>query len=101
MQLAEVKGLVVGDSKTDWIDKPTFLIVQTISSQGKVFGTPFVALDPFGCKTDEIVFITQGSSCRQTDETKDKPVDALICGIVDNVEANGLSAFKKDIGFLK
>ena len=41
------------------------------------------------------MLVSQGSSVRQTEITKDKPVDAVIMGIVDIVEENGKVVFRK------
>jgi len=41
------------------------------------------------------VLIAQGSSARQTAQTKDKPVDAVIMGILDELEVGGELTFRK------
>ncbi|MBE7437681.1 MAG: EutN/CcmL family microcompartment protein [Spirochaetales bacterium] len=82
---AEVIGSVVCDRKTDWYVDPVFLIVQEITSEGKKVGKPLIALDPVGARGGERVLVSQGSSVRQTEATRDRPVDALIAGIIDQV----------------
>jgi microcompartment protein CcmK/EutM len=52
-------------------------------------------LDLVGAGTGEVVIVAQGSSARQTPFTKEKPIDAVIVGIVDLVEENGKVVFKK------
>ena len=96
MMLAEVIGTVVAERMTDWISSPVFLLVQEVDRARKRVGEPLVALDPLGANRGEIVLVSQGSSCRQTDETKDRPVDAIIAGIVDMTEHDGKLTYRKD-----
>ena len=51
--------------------------------------------DAVGAGVDEVVLYASGSSARQTLVTKDKPVDAVIMAIVDNVEIGGDARFTK------
>jgi microcompartment protein CcmK/EutM len=39
--------------------------------------------------------IAAGSSARQTDITKDTPVDAVIMAVIDSLEVNGTVTFRK------
>ena len=71
MVLAEVIGTVVASAKTDWIVDPTFLLVQEVDALGKRTGEPLVVLDLLGTRKGEMVLVSQGSSARQTDITKD------------------------------
>jgi microcompartment protein CcmK/EutM len=48
-----------------------------------------------GAGTGEVVIIAQGSSSRQTEMTYQKPIDAVIAGIIDLVEENGKIIFRK------
>jgi microcompartment protein CcmK/EutM len=45
-----------------------------------------VAVDSVGAGEGEIVLVATGSSSRQTDFTKNKPVDAVIMAIVDKLD---------------
>jgi microcompartment protein CcmK/EutM len=49
-----------------------------------------VAVDSVGAGVGEIVLVAQGSSARQTDLTRDKPVDAVISAIVDKLDVTSL-----------
>ena len=51
----------------------------------KTTGRSLVAVDTVGAGENEFVLIVQGSSARQTPETKTLPVDATIIGIVDSI----------------
>ena len=89
MILAQVIGTVVTENLTDWLESPAFLLVEPIDSNGKPNGDAIVVLDLIGANREEIVLVSQGSSVRQTDSTKDKPLDAVIAGVVDIIERNG------------
>jgi ethanolamine utilization protein EutN len=51
----------------------------------KTTGRTLVAVDTVGAGENEFVLIVQGSSARNTPETKLLPVDATIIGIVDSL----------------
>ncbi len=85
---------------SNWLTEPVFLHVSEVDAGGKRVGAPFVALDLVGAREGEVVLVSQGSSARQTDGTKDRPVDAVIAGIVDLVEREGAITFRKDGGGL-
>ena len=71
------------------------MLVQPVDLHGSAKGHPIVAVDSVGAGEGELVLIVQGSSARQTSRTDGRPVDAVIFAIVDTVEANGKTAFKK------
>ena len=48
-----------------------------------------VCLDAVQAGEGELVVVVQGSSARQAQEMSDVPVDALIVGIVDSLQAFG------------
>lgn len=54
----------------------------------KTTGRTLVAVDTVGAGENEFVLIVQGSSARNTPETKLLPVDATIIGIVDSLHVN-------------
>ena len=58
-------------------------------------GRTFVAVDTVGAGEGEFVLITQGSSARQTPETKNLPIDAVIIGIVDAVHIDGVTVLDR------
>jgi microcompartment protein CcmK/EutM len=58
-------------------------------------GTPIIAIDTVGAGMDEIVMLCGGSSSRQTDITENKPSDMAIIGIIDSIEMNGGTIFRK------
>jgi ethanolamine utilization protein EutN len=92
MFLGKVIGNVVSTQKNPKFLGMKLLLVQPyISQSGKlvVSGSSIVAVDSVGAGEGELIMFTQGSSARLTDNTKDKPVDAVIIGIVDTVEVSG------------
>jgi microcompartment protein CcmK/EutM len=49
-----------------------------------------IAVDSVGAGVGETVLVATGSSSRQTEITKNKPVDAVIMAIVDKIDINKL-----------
>ena len=95
MILAKVLGNIISTVRVDGIDGPRYLIVAPCTPSGEIGGGELIALDLVGSAPDEFVLVSQGSSVRQTEITKDKPVDAVIMGIVDIVEEEGKVVFRK------
>jgi len=59
-------------------------------------GTTLVVNDPLGAGRGEIVLVVQGSSARMTDLTSTLPTDGLIIGIVDSINVESKTVYKKD-----
>ncbi len=57
-----------------------------------------VAIDTVGAGNGERVIVVRGSSARAAAGLADVPVDAVIVGIVDEVERDGTSVYKKSDG---
>jgi len=95
MIFAEVVGTVVATRRVDAISGAKYLLVEQCSHRGEPRGRYNVALDVVDAGVGELVMISQGSSCRQTEVSDRKPVDALICGIVDLVDEQGEVVFRK------
>ena len=95
MEFAKVCGQVVASIRADRVEGPCYLLVDLCSPKGERRGDFLVALDQYGAGAGEMVMISQGSSVRQTEQTSQTGVDALIIGIVDLVEANGSVVYDK------
>ena len=95
MIFARVVGTVVATRRSDRVEGAKYLLTELTSCRGEPKGDFLVALDGVGAGVGELVVITQGPSARQTPRTDRKPVDALICGIIDLVEERGAVAFRK------
>ena len=96
MILGVVVGTVVATKKTGDIPGTKYLLVAQSSPRGVTKTNPLVALDVVGAGPGELVIVSQGSSARQTEYTKEKPIDAVIVGIVDLVEEDGTVVYRKD-----
>lgn len=90
-----VRGTVVSSVKSDTTEGTKYLLVDLCNHHAQLKGNYLVALDGVGAGRGELVIVAQGSSCRQTETTKQKPIDALIVGIVDLIEERGSVSFKK------
>jgi microcompartment protein CcmK/EutM len=49
-----------------------------------------------GAGVGEVVLIAAGSSARQTEATRERPVDTVIMAIVDLLEVGEQTTFRKD-----
>ena len=95
MLLAKVKGTIVSTKKADSIRGPKYLLVQVCDHREKLRKQFVVALDLVGAGVGEVVIIAQGSSARQTKMTFEKPIDAVVAGIVDLIEEKGAVTYRK------
>ena len=60
------------------------------------YGAIAVAVDAVGAGIGEVVLYAAGSSARQTQVTQNRPVDATIMAIVDEIAIGGESRYVKD-----
>ena len=95
MIFAQVVGTVVATRRADGIAGAKYLLVEECTHRGESRRRHHVALDVVDAGEGEMVMIAQGSSCRQTEVSDRKPVDALICGIVDLVDEQGRIVYHK------
>jgi microcompartment protein CcmK/EutM len=95
MQIAKVVGSAVATIKDERLTGRKLLIVREADESGNAAGKPYVAIDTVSAGTGDLVLIAAGSSARQTDQTKDTPVDAVIMAVVDSLEVNGSVTFRK------
>jgi microcompartment protein CcmK/EutM len=95
MLLGKVVGTVVSTRKEPSLEGSTLLMVRGLDAEGQPTASLVVAVDAVGAGVGEVVLYTSGSSARQTGGTKDRPVDAVIMAIVDQVELEGRLTFTK------
>lgn len=95
MLIAKVIGTTVSTIKDERLSGRKLLIVRQTDEYGSLQGKPFVAVDTVDAGVGELVLTCSGSSARQTDQTKDSPVDAVIMAIIDSLEVEGQSVFRK------
>lgn len=96
MNLARVRGTVVATQRSDGVANPRFLLVEECDQRGVGRGEYLVALDMVGADRGHLVLLTQGSSCRWTYATDDKPMDTLVVAIVDRMDQGGIDVWKQD-----
>lgn len=89
MNFALVRGTVVATKRADGVQGAKWLLVEECDPQGTGKGDCLVALDMVGADRGQMVLLTQGSSCRWTIRTEDRPVDTLVVAIVDRVDRRG------------
>lgn len=95
MLLGKVKGTVVASQKESSMDGFKFLVVKTLDEKGGETGGSVIAVDAVGAGTGEVVLYATGSAARQTVATKDRPCDAVVMAIVDNLEVGGREVYSK------
>ncbi len=95
MLLAQVLGTVVSTRKDRGLLGLKLLLTREVDGAFKPSGHFVVAADAVGAGADEIVLLAQGSSARMTEVSREKPVDAVIVGIVDAVEVDGKDVYLK------
>ena len=86
MFLGRVIGTVWSTKKDENLVGSKFLIVKQLDLNLKEKESFVVAVDSVGAGEGEIVLVASGSSARQTEFTKNKPVDAVIMAIVDKLD---------------
>jgi microcompartment protein CcmK/EutM len=97
MHLAKVIGNVVATQKSPELEGAKLLFIQPYVNRDKKLeaaGRSIVAVDSVGAGVGELVLYTQGSGARLTPATKGAPADAVIVGIVDSVEVEGVRVAK-------
>ena len=88
MILAKVIGTVWATRKDEQMTGMKLQIVQEVDLDYAPRTKFVVAVDSVGAGVGEIVLVAQGASARQTELTKNKPVDAVITAIVDKLDVS-------------
>lgn len=88
MFLGKVIGTVWSTKKDENLVGAKLLIVRQIDLDYNEKENFVVAVDSVGAGVGEVVLVATGSSSRQTNITKDKPVDAVIMAIVDKLDVS-------------
>ena len=95
MLIARVIGTTVSTVKDEKLNGRKLLILRQTDEHGAPAGKPYVAIDTVDAGVGELVLTCAGSSARQTSQTKDCPVDAVIMAVVDTLEVDGEVTFTK------
>jgi microcompartment protein CcmK/EutM len=96
MKIAKVVGVAVSTVKEPRLEGGKLLLVADADHTGKVSGAPYIALDIVGAGPDELVVVVEGSSARAAAGGSNTPVDAVIVGILDSLQYDGKTTFKKN-----
>lgn len=95
MLLGKVTGTVVATRKDPNLGGFRLLLVEELDRSLAGTGRFVVAVDAVSAGAGEVVLYTSGSSARLTQMTQDKPVDAVIVAIVDEVSEDGGVLYSK------
>lgn len=85
MFVGKISGTVVCTRKVPELDGFKLLVVRKLDPKGKPGKDFVVAVDVVGAGSGEQVLVVSGSSARQTQATTQKPVDAAVVGIIDQI----------------
>jgi ethanolamine utilization protein EutN len=100
MILARVEGSVIATKKNAKMTGHKFLVVRPLvidSPEAVAFksgASTLVAIDSLGAGEGDVVLVVQGSSARLAADDKDSPVDAVVIGIVDQVDIAKRQVFR-------
>ena len=86
MIIARILGTVVSTQKDERLRGGKLLLVKPLNLDGTDAGSYVVAIDTVGAGFHERVLVVAGSSARLAEGMKDKPVDAAIVGVIDQVD---------------
>lgn len=86
MFLGKVVGTVWATRKDEELVGMKFQIVKHVGLDYSMKDTFVVAVDTVQAGVGDIVLVCSGSSSRQTTQTKNKPVDAVIMAVVDKLD---------------
>lgn len=89
MFIGKVVGSVWATRKEERLKGFKFLIVQHYEVDGKPLPDHHICVDLVDAGVGDMVLVVRGSSARQTEKTKEKPVDAVIVGVIDRIDLEG------------
>ena len=95
MRIAKVVGVAVATIKDPRLDGSKLLLVAAVDQSGQTQELPFVAVDMVGAGEGELVLVVEGSSARVAAGNADRPVDAVIVGILDSLRHDGQMTYTK------
>ena len=98
MVLGKIIGTLVATRKEPTLEGLKLLVVRACDVDGNLLATGAiaVAVDAVGAGIGEVVLYCAGSSARQTQVTQNRPVDATIMAIVDQIAIGGERRYVKD-----
>jgi microcompartment protein CcmK/EutM len=93
--LGKVIGTLVASRKEPTLEGLKLLVVRACDVDGHPTGAVAIAVDAVGAGIGEVVLYCAGSA-RQTQVTQNRPVDATIMAIVDEIAIAGERRYVKD-----
>jgi microcompartment protein CcmK/EutM len=84
---------VVASARADGVTAARWLLVEDCDQRGAGRNDHLVALDLVGADRGQLVLLAQGSSCRWDRLTEDRPIDAVVLAIVDQIDEQGEVVF--------
>jgi microcompartment protein CcmK/EutM len=97
MKLGRIVGTVVSTQKDQKIEGLRFYVVRDVSIDLAHRDSFVIAADSVGAGVGELVLYVSGSSARQTTATNNRPVDATIMAIVDQIDVSGKLVYNKQL----
>jgi carbon dioxide concentrating mechanism protein CcmL len=95
MQIAKVRGTVVSTHKTRSLTGVKLLLIQYVDANGELQPKYEVAGDTVGAGLNEWVLITRGGAARVEDSNRERPLDAMVVGIIDTVTVENRMLYSK------
>jgi carbon dioxide concentrating mechanism protein CcmL len=95
MQIARVRGTVVSTHKIRSLTGVKLLLLQFIDAEGQLLPKYEVAGDVVGAGIDEWVLVSRGGAARIDDGFTNRPLDAMVIGIIDTVSVDNRQLYSK------
>ncbi len=92
MILGKVVGTVVATRKDERLEGFKLLVVQAVEPDGRAKDSYVIAVDTVDAGVGDLVLVISGSSARMASGCADRPVDAAIAGIIDDIDIDLSSA---------
>jgi len=86
MILGRVAGTVVATRKDERLEGFKLLVVRAVEPDGRPKDSYVVAVDTVDAGVGDLVLVVSGSSARMASGCAERPVDAAVAGIVDEVD---------------
>ena len=86
MIFARVIGNVVSTQKDENLEGMKLMLCKEVDHAGQALDSYHVAVDAVQAGEGDFVLLSYGSAARQTDLTKNAPIDAVIMAIIDEIK---------------
>ena len=96
MLIAKVIGTTISTIKDEKLEGRKLLILRQCDEAGDVYGKPYVAVDTLDAGVGDLVLTAHGSGGRQTDITRNSPVDAVIMAVIDHMVVENQVTYQKE-----